>query len=131
MDFKVLLKTYAPLLLSMPIRRSRGLTKTVLVMKQTGFLLLATILHVSARSTAQMVTYEAKNAPLAQVFAAIKQQTGYVFFYSPEDLEDATLVTVKLWQVPLAAALQAILANQPLAFTIQGNTIGITRKVKL
>jgi len=97
-------------------------------MKLTGILLLATILHVSARGTAQTVTLEAKRTSLSQVFAAIKQQTGCVFFYSIEDLVDATPVSVQLRNTPLKQALEAILSNQPLTFNIQGNTIAITRK---
>jgi TonB-dependent starch-binding outer membrane protein SusC len=109
----------------------RDLTKTLLVMKLTGILILAAAIHVSARSVAQTVTYEAKKAPLSQVFAAIKEQTGYVFFYSPEDLEGTVPVSVKLRQAPLKDALESILADQPLAFTIQGNTIAITRKASV
>jgi len=100
-------------------------------MKLTGILLLATILHVSARGTAQTVTLEAKRTSLSQVFAAIKQQTGCVFFYSIEDLVDATPVSVQLRNTPLKQALEAILSNQPLTFNIQGNTIAITRKAQL
>jgi TonB-linked SusC/RagA family outer membrane protein len=129
MLFKVLFKPNAPLLVVTPTTPwQRDLTKTLLVMKLTGIFLLVTAIQVSARSTAQTVTYEAKKTPLAQVFAAVKEQTGYVFFYSVEDLEGTIPVTLKLRQVPLKEALEAILADQPLAFNIQGNTIAITRK---
>jgi len=57
-----------------------ALTKTMLAMKLTGILLLATVLQVSARSNAQTVTYAAEKVALPTVFAAIEQQTGYVFF---------------------------------------------------
>jgi TonB-linked SusC/RagA family outer membrane protein len=107
--------------------RIQGLTKTLLVMKLTGILLIASMLQVSARGTAQTVTYAAQATPLTKVFAAIEQQTGYVFFYNSRDLQGVTPVTVQLKAAPLRDALQNVLAGQPLAFDIQGNTIVITR----
>ena len=129
MVFKALSKPNGPLFVLTPTTRwRRGLTKTLLVMKLTGILLLVAVVHVSARGTAQTVTYEAKGTPLSEVFAAIKHQTGYVFFYDLQDLEGAVPVTVKLKHVPLKTALETILAGEPVAFDIQGNTIVITRK---
>src|SRR5579872_1818997 len=116
-----------------PSARSRlggKLTKTLLVMKLTGILLLVTALQVSARSVAQTVTYEAKATPLTNVFAAIEKQTGYVFFYDKQDLQDILPVTVALKNVPLRTALETILSNVPLSFDIQGNTIVISKKEK-
>jgi len=129
MDCKALYQPKAALWVLTPTRTwPRDLTKTLLVMKLTCILLLAAAIHVSAHSTAQTVTYEAKKAPLPKVFAAIKEQTVYVFFYSTEDLEGTTPITVKLQQATLEKALATILAGQPLTFNIQGNTIAITRK---
>ena len=107
--------------------RIQGFTKTLLVMKLTGIILIATMLQVSASGTAQTVTYAAQATPLTKVFAAIEQQTGYVFFYNSRDLQGITPVTVELKATPLRDALQNVLAGQPLAFDIQGNTIVITR----
>jgi TonB-dependent starch-binding outer membrane protein SusC len=109
-------------------RHAGWLTKTLRLMKLTGIFILAAVVHVSARSTAQTVTYTAKTTPLVTVFAAIEKQTGYVFFYNTKDLRDVTLVTVSLRETPLRDALESILQGQPLSFDIQGNTIVITRK---
>ncbi len=65
---------------------------------------------------------------MTKVFAAIEQQTGFVFFYDKLDIKDAGPVTVKLQGVPLKTALEMILATQPVEFEIQGNTIVITKK---
>jgi TonB-dependent starch-binding outer membrane protein SusC len=105
-------------------------TKLIRIMKLTGILLFAAALHVSAASKAQTVTYSAKTTPLVSVFAAIEQQTGYVFFYNSKDLQGTSLVTVSLQKVPLKDALEQILATQPVTFDIQGNTIAITRKTR-
>jgi len=129
MRFKALFKPSAP----MPVLRPRaewrsGLTKTLFVMRLTGFFLLAAMLQVSAAGRAQTVTYSAKSAPLTKVLLAIEQQTGYNVFYDVSDLQDARLVTVDWKATPLRDALTAALAGQPLAFDIQGNTIFVTRK---
>ncbi|HTI10355.1 MAG TPA: SusC/RagA family TonB-linked outer membrane protein [Puia sp.] len=97
-------------------------------MKLTIFLLLATFLQVSARTNAQTVTYTGRSVPLTTVFSAIKEQTGYLFFYRKEDLAGAGPVTLQLRNVPLQAALEQALAGQPLNFAIQGNTVFITLK---
>jgi TonB-linked SusC/RagA family outer membrane protein len=103
-------------------------TKTLLVMKFTVFFLLAGMLQVSARTHAQTVTYTGRSVPLTAVFSAFKEQTGYLFFYRKEDLSGAVPVTLQLRKVPLQTALEQALADQPLIFQIQGNTIFITLK---
>src|SRR5580698_8147860 len=91
--------------------------KLLLVMRITSAILLISALHVSATGIGQTVSYSGKNVPLEQVFTAIKQQTGYVFFYKLPDLEGAKPVTVDFKNVPLEAALQKILQNQSLSFS--------------
>jgi len=109
-------------------RRKDCLTKTLLVMRLTTFLLLAIMLQASAHTNAQTVTYTGRSVPLTTVFSAIKDQTGYLFFYRKEDLADAAPVTLQLRNTPLRTALEQALEGQPLNFAIQGNTIFITLK---
>lgn len=111
-----------------PGRPMDGLTKTLLVMRLTAILLLAGVLQVSARTNAQTVTYSGRSVPLTEVFSVIKKQTGYLFFYRKEDLSSTVPVTLQLKNVPLQLALEQALADQPLIFQIQGNTIFITLK---
>src|SRR5258708_8486704 len=99
------------------LRRKDCLTKTLLVMKLTIFLLLGAMLQVSARTNAQTVTYTGKSVPLTTVFSAIKEQTGYLFFYRKQDLPGAGTVTLQLRSVSLQRALEQTLAGQPLNFT--------------
>jgi TonB-linked SusC/RagA family outer membrane protein len=108
-------------------QRRECVTKTLLVMKLTGIILLAGFLQVSARGSAQTITYQGEAVPLTQVFSILEKQTGYVFFYNSRDLEGAKPVTVNLRNAPLENALKAILDGQPLRFVIKGNTILITR----
>ncbi len=106
-------------------------TKTMLVMKLTTILLLATALQVTAKGTAQTVTYSAKSVALQKVFSAIERQTRYVFFYEKKDLKGVKPISVNFKETPLQNVLEEILRDQSLEFEIQGNTIVITKKLSL
>src|SRR5258708_19690837 len=104
------------------------LTKTILVMKLSAILILVTTLHVAARSTAQKVTYSGKAVELPKVLSAIREQTGYVFFYDKRYMEDISPINVSLKDAPVELALKTILQGLPLDFHTQTNTIFITRQ---
>ena len=104
------------------------LTKTILVMKLSAILILVASLHVAARSTAQKVTYSGKGVELPKVLSAIREQTGYVFFYDKKYMQDISPITVSLKDAPVELALKTILQGLPLDFEIEGNTIFINRK---
>jgi TonB-linked SusC/RagA family outer membrane protein len=114
-------------LLSRGYWRSLLPAQLLLIMRITAILLIAA-LHVSATGRSQTVTYSGKNVRLEQVFAAIEQQTGYGFFYKLPDLKNARPVSLDLKNVPLQDALEKILQDQSLGFSIQGTTIVITFK---
>lgn len=99
-----------------------------LAMKLTVVFVMLACLYASANGTAQTVTYKGKNVPLEQVFTAIKKQTGYLFFYRNDDLSQSKPVTVQLKNAPLQTALQTIFQNQPLSYSVKGNTIVISYK---
>ncbi len=112
------------------IKRHSVITKTILVMKLSIILILACTLHVAARTSAQGVTYAAKNAELTTLLSAIHEQTGYVFFYDRDYLNGLSHITVSLKNAPVSEALTEALRDLPLEFEIQGNTIFISRKKK-
>lgn len=122
------IKTVCNLALLFPEQGSRFLTKTVLVMKLTTMFLLAAVLQVSAKTSAQTVTYSGRHVPLARVISVIKEQTNYNFFYRKEDLEDKRLITLSLKNASLHEALVQMLAGQPLEYSIKGRTIFIRKK---
>ncbi len=96
-------------------------------MKFAAVLLLAGVLQVSARTNGQTVTFSGSSIHLQKVFSAIEQQTGYLFFYRGEDLVDSKPVTINFKDVPLKIALEKTLVGQSLQFSIQGNTVFVTR----
>ena len=102
-------------------------TKLLLVVKLTVFFLLMGLLSAHARSVAQTVTYTAKDVPITKVFAVLKQQTGFLFFYSPDDLRDAKPVSVQWSGLSLDQALDKLFAGQPFSYEIQGNTVVVSK----
>lgn len=98
------------------------------VMKLTFILLTIAFLQVGAKGISQTITYSGKNVKLETVFSEIKKQTGFVFFYSSQDMALSTLVTIKLDNSPVELALKEVLNNQPLTFIIKDKTVFIKAK---
>ncbi len=113
------------------VKRRNVVTQTILVMKLMMVLMLVCTLHVSARTSAQRVTYTAKDAELTTVLSAIHEQTGYVFFYDKEYLDGLSHISISLKNAPIHEALAAALKDLPLEFEMQGNTIFISRTKKI
>jgi len=102
--------------------------KFLIVMKLTAILLLIGTMHLSAASYSQSVSVSRKNTTLETVFKDIKQQTGYLFFYSGKvNLKKQTL-NVEFRNVPLEEALKACLTDQNLTYNIVDKTIVIRNK---
>ncbi|HVU54007.1 MAG TPA: TonB-dependent receptor [Puia sp.] len=97
-------------------------------MRLTTFLLTMALLQVNAKGLSQEVTYSGRHVSLEKIFSVIKRQTGYVFFYHSKDLEGVGPVNVALDHAPLERALEECLKEQPLTFSIQGNTIVISTR---
>ena len=107
--------------------RRRPITKTMLVMKFTAIILLATCLQVSAKVFSQPVTFSGKDVPLKQVFNVVKDQTGYVFFFDEALLKSTRPVTISARNMQLSAFLKEVLKTQPLKYSIQGKTIFLSQ----
>jgi len=102
--------------------------KLLIVMKLTAILLLIGTLHLSAASFSQSVTISRKNATLETIFKDIKQQTGYLFFYTGKVKASDQRLNVELKNVPLNEALKICLQNDNLNFTIVNKTIVLSPK---
>jgi len=114
-----------------PARGSiRHLTKTLLVMKMTLFLLTVACLGVSATGTSQNISFSGKNVALKAIFDIVKTQTGYSFTYTGEVLQGAVAVTVTARDLPLEDFLAVIFRDQPIKYVIYSKTILLSRKAK-
>jgi TonB-linked SusC/RagA family outer membrane protein len=109
--------------------RAGGLKlKLLLIMKFTAIFMLVTALQLSARTYSQRISLSEKNAKLEKVFAAIKAQTGYVFFYDQGLMAQARPVTIKVKDAPLETVLKICFEDQPFTYSIVGTTIVVKSK---
>src|SRR4051794_23415568 len=110
------------LLLPRPWRRD-SVNQILRVMRVTAFLLFVCFTHVSASVFSQTITLSGKEIPLKKVFAEIKEQTGYVFFYNKGALDNTQPVSFSVHNMPLKDLLDIVLKDQPLTYTISPKTV--------
>jgi TonB-linked SusC/RagA family outer membrane protein len=112
------------------LKRSRQtyVSKILLVMKLTIFLLVTTFVQISTAANAQRATINEKNITLEKVFTLLSEQTGYKFLYTGEMLNQSKPVTVQLNNVTIEEALKICLSGQPLTYAIKQNTVILRRK---
>jgi TonB-linked SusC/RagA family outer membrane protein len=113
------------------VSRGGKAQKLLRIMKITAFILLTACLQISAHGLSQNVSYTGENVRLEKVFQKIKSQTGYVFFYRNDDLAQSRRVSVSFHNAPLQSALEQLFREQPLLYSIKGNTIIVSAKPKL
>ena len=111
-------------------RRSHITLKVLQRMKLTILLLTAVFLQVSANGISQNINLRVKDASLEQVFKLIEQQTGYGFLYTTKTMQGAEKVSLNWKNIPLKQALQQLLRNQGMGYSIPagGNTIVIRKQ---
>lgn len=97
-------------------------------MKLSIILLTAFCLQAQARGFSQNVTVSGKNLSMENIFAVIKAQTGYTFWYNVELVSKAKKVNVNIRQKPLAEALDICFKDQPFGYQIVGKTIVVKEK---
>lgn len=102
--------------------------KTMMVMKLTGILLLATCLQVAAKSFSQNVTVSVKNASLKTVFKDIRKQAGYFFIYDLQLLKTAKKVDIYVKNLPVQEVLDRCFRDQSLTYLIMEKTVVIRQK---
>jgi TonB-dependent starch-binding outer membrane protein SusC len=104
------------------------LFRLVIMLKVTLLLLLLTISQAGANVFAQNATIKANNLSLKEVFAVLRQQTGYHFLYLEEDLKLAKPVSLHLINKPVKTILDYCFRDQLLTYKIQENRVLIERK---
>ncbi len=104
----------------------RLLQKLLLIMKLTTFILMITMLHVSAASFAQKISLNETNSPIEKVFKSIRQQSGYEFIYNVKDLKNQK-ISIKLNDVSVDDAVKELIKDLPLSYKIIKNNIVLTK----
>ncbi len=103
-----------------------NIPKPFLVLKLTFLLLTIAMLHVGASGLSQSISFSGRDVPLEKIFAAVKKQTGYVFFYDLSVVQNAAPVTVDAKNLPLESFLQLVFKDGRFKYTIQGSAIVVT-----
>ncbi|WP_158267054.1 SusC/RagA family TonB-linked outer membrane protein [Chitinophaga niastensis] len=97
-------------------------------MRLTTILLLAGILHVSAKGFSQKITLSQKNIPLSKVFAAIQQQSGLSMLYDNKLIRHSGNIDIDVKDATLENVLNECLKDQPLTYVITKSIIIIRKK---
>jgi TonB-linked SusC/RagA family outer membrane protein len=108
-----------------PTFPDRFLTKTLLVMKLTAFLILAACLHVSANGYSQKITLSVHEVPLEKVFKEIQKQSGYSFWYKTQQIDKTVRITLDIRNASLQEVLAKCFENQPFDYVIVEQTVVI------
>jgi TonB-dependent starch-binding outer membrane protein SusC len=119
---------FSPWSLNLSRPRTLSTSQWIRTMKVTTILLLAACLQVHAAAWSQTVSFTGKDVPLEQVFASVKKQTGFGFFYKAEILQNTRKVTLDVKNVSLEEFLDICLQNEPLSYKVVGQTVFITKK---
>lgn len=110
---------YAPVFMRCMLRIKHGI-----------FLLLLLLSPCFAGAQEQTVTLNVKDAPLEQVMAQLRRQTGYNFVYGPQAKEKAKNVTLSVQRKPLKEVLELIFKDQELGYTLSNKSVIITTKAQ-
>ncbi|MCY4779240.1 SusC/RagA family TonB-linked outer membrane protein [Sphingobacterium sp. UT-1RO-CII-1] len=103
----------------------RFFTKRILLsMKLTVILLVASVFQTIAVAKAQKISVVATRQPLKTVMKSIQKQEGYSFFFTGTNTANIP-VSVKLKNANLEEAMQAILKDKNLTWSVKDNTIVI------
>lgn len=109
----------------------RLLVETLLIMKLSVMLILATTLQVVAKDVrSQSLTLDVKNASLRTVLNSITKQSGFHFVYMDSQLSDAAPVTIRVENGGLEAVLAECFKNQPLEYSIKPELKQVVIRVK-
>ncbi len=110
------------------LRRHRLLTTLCKMIKITAFILFVTCMHVSATGLSQQVTLSVKNVPLQKLFKEITARTGVSVIYGETVLRNTAPVTLSVKNASLKQVLDLCIKDQPLSYTLEGNSIIIKRR---
>lgn len=104
------------------------LQKLLRIMKISFILLFLTFQAYAIDGKTQNITISERNVSLEKIFKKINEQTGYLFFYNADWLKKANPVTIQVKQAPLEEVLNICFANQPLSYSIVGQTVVLKLK---
>lgn len=97
------------------------------IMKLAFFLTVVCVFQAIAEGKAQKITLNVQNTTLREVMKEIQKQQGYLFFFRGDQIATRR-ISAEISQVDLPDALDRILINQGLSWSIKNKTIIIRRE---
>ncbi len=101
--------------------------KFLIIMKLTTFIMLISLVQVSAITNAQ-ITIKEKSISLRKVLDKISAQTGYDFIYLDKDLAELKPINIDFRNENISNALKYCFANQPIQYVISDKTVMIRKR---
>lgn len=110
-----------------PVRRILSNQK-LLAMKFTVLLLLTASIQISARTTAQIITIDEKNAGIEKLMSLIERQSGYRFFYDQKLTDKLPAMSLHVKDEKMENVLTALFKDLPISYTIVRKSIVLKAK---
>src|SRR5690606_11165648 len=112
-------------------RLRKLLSKCIITMKITAFLIMPWLVDVQATAYGQKVPPNFKNASLSDVLNEIQKQTGYGFLYNSSLINTKKKISISVKGAELKDALRHALGNQDLVLDLDSKTVLIKQKPKV
>lgn len=105
-----------------------NLTSSIIKMKLIIVFVLLSFASAFANVNAQRVSLNVKNVSLNEVMRSIRKQTGYNFVLHPNLQNRSITITSNVKDLPLENAIDEILKDQPIEYSIKGKSIALMPK---
>jgi len=102
--------------------------KILLIMRLTTVLLIASLLQVSASTSAQRITMNQRNVSLETILKEIRTKTAYSFVYDVEAVNKVQNVSVSVTGAEIDDVLKKALSGLDLGYKIDGKIVSIMKK---
>jgi TonB-linked SusC/RagA family outer membrane protein len=108
------------------------LSKVLLIMKVTTFLMIAFSLQVSAKNGLgqEKLTLHFKKAEIAGILSHIEKQTNYRFLYNEQLRDIRQKVSLHVEEAPIAQALDILFNNTALTYRFMANNLIVINESK-
>jgi len=113
-----------------PAIRRLKLKKAIIGIQLTCFIILITLVQVSAVGFSQTVTFSKTKISFKELFDTIKGQTGYQFLYQIDEFNPSKKINLNTTNLSLKDALKTAFDGQPFTFSIDQQIIVVHRKEK-
>ncbi|MEO6521795.1 MAG: SusC/RagA family TonB-linked outer membrane protein [Mucilaginibacter sp.] len=106
------------------------MSKLLLIMKLTTFILIISLMQVSAATFGQRLTLNEKNVTIERVFREIRKQTSYNVLIETSSFSTSQRINVNFKDTPLDKVLDQIISGTDLTYTIDNKEVVIKAKEK-